>query len=54
MILDVPFLRNVYTVMAYAAPDENGPFAPVNDSDQIIIPRLGLLSRGGGTCLSGS
>ena len=47
MILGVPFLRNVYTVMAYAAPDENGSFVPVNDSNKIIIPRLGLLSRGG-------
>ena len=44
MILGVPFLRNVYTVMAYAAPDENGSFAPVNDSNQTITPRLGLLS----------
>ena len=44
IILGVPFLRNVYTVMAYTAPDANGSFAPVNGSNQTITPRLGLLS----------
>ena len=44
IILGVPFLRNVYTVMAYTAPDANGSFAPVNGSNQTITPMLGLLS----------
>jgi hypothetical protein len=44
IILGVPFLRNVYTVMAYTAPDANGSFAPVNGSNLTINPRLGLLS----------
>jgi hypothetical protein len=45
IILGVPFLRNVYTVMAYTAPDANGSFTtPVNGSNQTIDPRLGLLS----------
>jgi hypothetical protein len=43
IILGVPFLRNVYTVMAYTAPDANGSFAPVNGSSQTVTPRLGLL-----------
>lgn len=43
IILGVPFLRNVYTVMAYTAPNANGSFAPVNGSNQTIAPRLGLL-----------
>ena len=44
IILGVPFLRNVYTVMAYTAPNPNGSFPPVNGSNQTITPRLGLLS----------
>ena len=44
IILGVPFLRNVYTVMAYAAPDANGSFPSLNGSNQSITPRLGLLS----------
>jgi hypothetical protein len=44
IILGVPFLRNVYTVMAYTAPGANGSFAPVNGSNQTITPKLGLLS----------
>ena len=44
IILGVPFLRNVYTVMAYTAPNPNGSFASVNGSNQTITPRLGLLS----------
>jgi len=44
IILGVPFLRNVYTVMAYIAPDANGSFTPVNGSNQTITPMLGLLS----------
>lgn len=44
IILGVPFLRNVYTVMAYTPPDANGSFAPVNGSNLTINPRLGLLS----------
>ena len=44
IVLGVPFLRNVYTVMAYTAPNGNGSFAPVNGSNQTITPKLGLLS----------
>lgn len=44
MILGVPFLRNVYTVMAYTIPNSDGSFVPQNGSDQTITPRLGLLS----------
>ncbi|KAF8805892.1 acid protease [Phlegmacium glaucopus] len=44
MILGVPFLRNVYTVMAYTNPDADGSFVPLNSSNQTITPRLGLLS----------
>jgi hypothetical protein len=53
MILGVPFMRNAYTVMAYAIPDENGtfPVAPPASGDgngsgedsRPIRPRLGLL-----------
>ena len=44
IILGVPFLRNVYTVMAYTSPDANGSFPTVNGSNLTITPRLGLLS----------
>ena len=44
IILGVPFLRSVYTVMAYTAPNANGSFSPVDGSNQTISPRLGLLS----------
>ena len=50
IILGVPFLRNVYTVMAYSAPSSNGSFAAVNGDQtdgglsQTITPTLGLLS----------
>ena len=44
MILGVPFLRNVYTVMAYTTPNADGSFTPLNGSNQTITPRLGLLS----------
>jgi len=51
MILGVPFMRNVYTVMAYTTPNADGSF-PLVASDnqtldalaQIIRPQLGLLS----------
>lgn len=44
MILGVPFLRNVYTVMAYTAPNANGSF-PINQTlTTHISPRLGLMS----------
>ncbi|KAF9532215.1 aspartic peptidase domain-containing protein [Crepidotus variabilis] len=33
MILGVPFMRNVYTVLAYTAPDKDGNFAPVPSDD---------------------
>jgi hypothetical protein len=42
MILGVPFLRNVYTVMAYDAPDAHGVF-PANQNTA-IQPQVGLLS----------
>jgi len=43
IILGVPFLRNVYTVMAYDAPDANGTF-PNNDPDsRDLDPHVGLL-----------
>lgn len=51
IILGVPFMRNVYTVMAYSVPNKNGSFTAVNNSDQTdgglsqtITPRLGLMS----------
>ena len=43
MILGVAFLRNVYTVMAYDAPNSHGVF-PANNNSANIQPRLGLLS----------
>ena len=43
MILGVPFLRNVYTVMAYDAPDARGAFNPNRSVSASINPRLGLL-----------
>ncbi|KAJ7048488.1 aspartic peptidase domain-containing protein [Mycena amicta] len=51
MILGVPFLRNVYTVMAYDVPAPNGTFPPFalrignngTNASQPIRPRLGLL-----------
>src|SRR5260221_585440 len=43
IILGVPFLRNVYTVMAYDMPYANGTF-PNNDHDsRDLDPRVGLL-----------
>lgn len=51
IILGVPFMRNVYTVMAYTTPNSDGSFPLVpteNQTDgsisQLIHPRLGLLS----------
>jgi hypothetical protein len=48
IILGVPFLRNVYFVMAYAPPDANGQFNPPSGSQgdirTMIDPRLGLLN----------
>jgi hypothetical protein len=52
IVLGVPFMRNVYTVMAYSFPDSNGSFTAFNNSDQTtdgglsktIKPTLGLLS----------
>jgi len=47
MILGVPFLRNVYTVMAYTPPNSVGSFPSPNDSavrNTHINPRLGLMS----------
>jgi hypothetical protein len=43
MILGVAFLRNVYTVMAYDAPNSHGVF-PANNESANLQPRLGLLS----------
>jgi hypothetical protein len=45
MILGVPFLRNVYTVMAYDAPDASGIFPNKSDANtNDMNPRVGLLS----------
>ncbi|OCH83885.1 acid protease, partial [Obba rivulosa] len=46
LVLGVPFLRNTYTVMAYAPPDSSGSFADshVSTSTAGSNPRLGLLS----------
>ncbi|KDR77656.1 hypothetical protein GALMADRAFT_409848 [Galerina marginata CBS 339.88] len=56
MILGVPFLRNVYTVMAYTVPEGDGGFADLSGNgtgdgsgtdgglSQTIRPRLGLMS----------
>jgi hypothetical protein len=52
IVLGVPFMRNIYTVMAYSVPDSNGSFTAFNNSDQTtdgglsntIRPTLGLLS----------
>ncbi|KAG5219653.1 Pepsin [Salix suchowensis] len=48
MILGVPFMRSVYTVMAYDSPSEEGVFpnstVPTTGSASSIRPRLGLLS----------
>jgi hypothetical protein len=43
MILGVPFLRNVYTVLAYDAPDTHGVF-PTNQNSTDFQPTVGLLS----------
>lgn len=45
IILGVPFLRSVYTVMAYDAPDASGIFPNNSDAEtNDISPRVGLLS----------
>lgn len=51
IVLGVPFMRNVYTVMAYSVPNSNGSFTAVNNSDQndgalppATTPTLGLMS----------
>ncbi|KAF9551927.1 acid protease [Agrocybe pediades] len=52
MILGVPFLRNVYTVMAYTIPDPTGSFTgnsgDIDDTNDVpdptIRPRLGLMA----------
>lgn len=44
MILGVPFMRNVYTVMAYTAPNPDGTFPPLSGSLDSLRPRLGLMS----------
>ncbi|KAF8815611.1 acid protease [Phlegmacium glaucopus] len=49
MVLGVPFMRNVYTVMAYTTPNPDGSFPPSdNQTDggalQTIKPQLGLMS----------
>src|SRR5712675_3514802 len=43
MILGAAFMRNVYTVMAYDAPDAHGAF-PNSSPSTTIHPRVGLLS----------
>jgi len=46
MILGISFMRNVYTVMAYTVPTDDGTFPPISDSkvDILVQPRLGLMS----------
>ncbi|PPQ91314.1 hypothetical protein CVT25_006594 [Psilocybe cyanescens] len=47
MILGIPFLQNVYSVMAYTQPVKDGSFAPVTSRDGTngdVKPRLGLLA----------
>lgn len=51
IVLGVPFMRNVYTVMAYTTPNSDGSFSPINGSSQtdggasqIVQPHLGLMS----------
>ncbi|KAF7351403.1 Peptidase A1 domain-containing protein [Mycena sanguinolenta] len=43
IVLGVPFLRNVYTVLAYDPPFSNGSFPPTSLNDTTVRPRLGLL-----------
>lgn len=43
IILGVAFLRNVYTVMAYDAPNASGQFPPNGNGSAVANPRLGLL-----------
>ena len=50
IVLGVPFMRNVYTVMAYSVPNSNGSFTAANSDQtdgglsQTITPKLGLMS----------
>ncbi|KAJ6557910.1 aspartic peptidase domain-containing protein [Mycena capillaripes] len=44
MIFGVPFLRNVYTVLAYDVPFANGSFPAPIANDTTVRPRLGLLN----------
>ena len=45
IVLGVPFMRNVYTVMAYSTPHSNGSFTAITGGlSQTITPNLGLLS----------
>jgi hypothetical protein len=44
MVFGVPFLRNVYTVLAFDVPYANGSFpAPIINDTVTVRPRLGLL-----------
>lgn len=52
MILGVPFMRNVYTVMAYTVPNANGSFPDYTNAaaaqtdggmSKVVVPRLGLM-----------
>lgn len=44
MVFGVPFLRNVYTVLAYDVPAPNGTFAlRLDTANATVRPRLGLL-----------
>ncbi|KAF7308960.1 Peptidase A1 domain-containing protein [Mycena kentingensis (nom. inval.)] len=45
MVLGVPFLRNVYSVLAFDIPVENGtfPLSTLSNSSKPIRPRLGLM-----------
>ena len=44
IILGVAFLRNVYTVMAYDAPNASGQFPPNGNGSMVLNPRIGLLN----------
>ncbi|KAF8149060.1 aspartic peptidase domain-containing protein [Crassisporium funariophilum] len=69
IILGVPFMRNVYTVMAYSTPNDDGSFTPIDPNNptdggaggvqyrsrsQPTTLRSGGTGNGGGGSISGS
>lgn len=44
LVLGVPFMRSVYTVLAFTPPNSNGTYVPLSGTNSIIDPRLGLLN----------